>query len=80
MVERTDYAALRAHLDAGRPWLDPMTWALVDDAEAEANALTQALDAARVMGERWAADPATNGYGVALLTVLDVYGSQTETP
>lgn len=26
---------LRQHLEAGRPWLDPMTWLLVDELQAE---------------------------------------------
>lgn len=35
-AERTDYAALRGHLKAVHPWLDPMAWLLLDDAENEA--------------------------------------------
>jgi hypothetical protein len=43
MTERTDYAALREHLKAGEPWLDPMAWQLVLDAEAEAIALRKGI-------------------------------------
>jgi hypothetical protein len=49
--ERTDYAALRQHLDAGRPWLDPMAWTLVDDAEGECAVLRRALEEA--CGDAW---------------------------
>ena len=60
---------LRRHLEAGRPWLDPMVWQLVDDLEAERDRYREATEKAyrllsnmappylrRAADRRWADD------------------------
>jgi hypothetical protein len=53
-------AELRQHLEAGRAWLDPMTWQLVDELEAEA----------------MKARPSADRGAVSLLDEFDRYASQ----
>jgi hypothetical protein len=45
-----DFVALRKHLEAGSPWLDPMTWEIVGAAEVEVQRLREIE---RVFNEGW---------------------------